>query len=68
MEQIENLRRIGSRQKVEQQMKFVDFALGVAPVDSTDMWKAVGNEEPQKLTDARYSQFMTIVKRLNPAI
>jgi len=68
MEQIEGLRRIGSRQKVEQQMKLVDFALGVAPADSTDMWKAVGNEDPQTLTDASYSQFMAIVKRLNPAV
>lgn len=67
MEKIESLRRIGSRSKVEYQMKIVDFAVNVAPKDSSDMWKAVGNEDPQKITDASYSLFMAIAKRLNPA-
>jgi malonate decarboxylase beta subunit len=68
MDEIETLRRIGSPAAVERQMKLVDFALSVSPKDSTDMWKALGNEDPQQLTDASYSQFMAIVKRLNPAV
>ncbi len=67
MEKIESLRRIGSRSKVDYQMKIVDFAVGVAPKDSTDMWRAVGNEDPQKITDASYDLFMAIAKRLDPA-
>lgn len=67
MDKIESLRRIGSREKVEYQMKLVDFSVKTQPNDSTDMWKALGNEDPQKIIDASFSQFMATAKRLDPA-
>jgi malonate decarboxylase beta subunit len=68
MAQIEDLRRIGSQSKVDYQMKIVEFAANLAPKDSTDMWKALGNEDPQSIIDASYDQFMAMAKRLTPAV
>jgi malonate decarboxylase beta subunit len=63
-DEIESMRRIGSRKTVEQQMKLVELAAQHAPADSKDMWELFGNATPQALVDAGFSDFMTQVKRL----
>lgn len=67
MDAIENLRRIGSRSAIERQMQLVAMAAEVSPTDAKDMWKAIGNENPQQLIDANYTDFMAQAKRLTPA-
>jgi malonate decarboxylase beta subunit len=66
MPEIEMLRRIGSREKVERQMRLVDFAARLSPKDSIDMWKALGNDDPKQILGANFSEFMAIAKRLSP--
>ena len=63
MEEIEDLRRIGSADLVKKQLKLMDLALQVDPADSTDMWKAFGNEQPERLLDLTYDEFMETAKR-----
>jgi hypothetical protein len=61
------MRRIGSRPKIEVQMRLVALAAELSPKDSTDMWQALGNEDPQRLIDANYAQFLAYAKRFIPA-
>ena len=65
MIEIEGMRRIGSRGAVERQMKLVAFAADLRPRDSTDMWKALGNKEPQQLIAASEEEFQKIAVRWN---
>jgi len=46
-------------------MKLVAFAANLRLKDSTDMWKALGNEEPQQLIDASEENFQKIAVRWN---
>lgn len=67
MDAIEDLRRIGSRSAIERQMQLVAMAAELSPTDAKDMWKAIGNENPQQLIDANYADFMAQAKRLTHA-
>ncbi len=67
MAKIESLRRIGSRAKIERQMKLVALAAEISPADSKDMWKEIGNADPQQLVDANFAEFCSQAKRLNLA-
>lgn len=68
MTEIEALRRVGSRETVARQIRLASFAQGLAPKDSTDMWIALGNDDPRRLLDADYTQFMAIARRLDPNV
>ncbi|MGJ7919274.1 biotin-independent malonate decarboxylase subunit beta [Neobacillus sp. LXY-4] len=65
MEEIEQLRRIGSSELVENQVRLVNEALSVDPADSMDMWKYFGNEQPEVLLGLTYDEFMKTAKRRN---
>ncbi|MBE0600015.1 MAG: biotin-independent malonate decarboxylase subunit beta [Burkholderiaceae bacterium] len=55
---------IGSLEKVESQLKLVDLCVATAPKDAKDVWKTVGNENPDDLTDMPLDEFLKTVKRL----
>lgn len=63
MEQISELRRIGSRELVEEQIGLVKLAVEWDPHDSKDVWKRFGNENPEKLPDLALPEFLATVKR-----
>jgi len=60
-------RRIGSLEKVEEQLKLVDLCVKLAPKDSKDVWKYAGNEDPGALVDMTLDTFLKQVKRLSVA-
>lgn len=62
IEEIEQLRRIGSSNLVEKQVKLVNEALEVDPADAMDMWRNYGNERPEMLLGLTYDEFMKTAK------
>lgn len=62
--QIDAMRRIGSLEKVEDQLKLVDVCVKLAPKDSKDVWKYAGNENPDAVADMSLDLFLKTVKRL----
>ena len=63
MEQIVQLRRIGSKELVEEQIGLVKMAVELDPHDSKDVWKYFGNENPEKLPELPLAEFLATVKR-----
>jgi len=63
IDEMEGLRRIGSLELVEEQIKLVELAAKMQPSDSKDVWAHFGNEKPEELTDMPYDEFMKVVKR-----
>lgn len=64
MDEFEKMRRIGSLEAIEKQMKLVDLAASLQPSDALDMWTHAGNENAAELNDSPYDEFMSQAKRL----
>lgn len=62
---LDAFRRIGSPEKVRKQLSLVEMCVRLAPVDSKDVWKYAGNENPAALVDMSLEKFLKTVKRLN---
>ncbi len=62
-EELRSYNRIGSRQKVQEQMELVKLAAELAPSDSTDVWRYFGNEEADGYEDMSLEEFMAKVRR-----
>ncbi len=65
IDEFEAMRRIGSAQKVEQQIRGVALAAELQPRDARDVWAKAGNADPASLTDMPLSGFLDQVKRLS---
>jgi biotin-independent malonate decarboxylase beta subunit len=65
--EINVLRRIGSLEKVQYQLKLVDLCVKLSPKDSKDVWKYAGNENPDLLVGMSLEMFLKTVKRLTIA-
>jgi biotin-independent malonate decarboxylase beta subunit len=65
MAQIEGLRRIGSAELVNKQMKTVMAISDLSPTDATDVWRAAGNNHPQELINMNLNDFLVSVKRFD---
>lgn len=65
MSEIEKLRRIGSEQLVDKQLKCVKLSIDLKPKDSTDVWAYTGNADPYGLIDLKVPEFLQEVKRLD---
>ena len=65
MDEIEGLRRIGSKKLVDKQLNGVRLSMDLAPKDSMDVWKYVGNEDPETLIDMKVPEFIENAKRLD---
>lgn len=63
MENINKLRRIGSRTLVEEQIDLVKLAVELDPHDSKDVWRHFGNENPESLPELSLPEFLSQVKR-----
>jgi malonate decarboxylase beta subunit len=55
---------IGSLEKVQLQLQSVALCVRLAPKDSKDVWRYVGNESPENLVDMPLDEFLKTVKRL----
>lgn len=64
MAEIEHLRRIGSLELIDKQMKIVSLISEMEPKDSVDVWRAIGNENPTSLIDMPLDEFLSQAKRL----
>lgn len=64
MAEIEQLRRIGSHELINKQMKIVTFIGDMAPKDSLEVWQAIGNDQPASLIDMPLGDFLIQAKRL----
>lgn len=62
--EISAMRRIGSLEKVIQQLKLVELCVKLAPMDSKDVWKYAGNEAPDELADTDFDTFLKTARRL----
>lgn len=58
------LRRIGSLDKVNAQLKTVAALAELSPGDSRDVWKFAGNEAAEMLVDMNLQEFKQTVRRL----
>jgi len=65
--EIDALRRIGSLEKVQRQLKLVELCVKLAPKDSRDVWKYAGNDNPGGLVDMPLKELLKKVKRLKIA-
>lgn len=63
MAEIEAMRRIGSAKLVQEQQKFVQLIGDLQPKDSLDLWKYLGNENPEILPELSTAEFLKVVKR-----
>ncbi|KAA5606133.1 biotin-independent malonate decarboxylase subunit beta [Roseospira marina] len=61
----EAMRRIGSPEKVAQQLRGVALAAEMQPKDARDVWAHAGNADPVALTDMPLPDFLAQVKRLS---
>lgn len=64
LSRIEECRRIGSLEKVEQQLAQVRLSVSLKPKDSLDVWDYAGNSEPEKLINLNVDEFLSQVSRL----
>lgn len=62
-EEICKMRRIGSKQLVEEQVKLVNLASELNPSDAMDVWKYYGNENPEELPELSVEEFLKTVHR-----
>lgn len=62
---INAMRRIGSLNLVEKQLKGVKLSITLKPKDSKDVWKYAGNTDPDALVDMSTDAFLKTVKRLD---
>ncbi|MBZ4020866.1 biotin-independent malonate decarboxylase subunit beta [Rhodobacter sp. TJ_12] len=60
----EAMRRIGSPETVEKQLRLVALAAEMQPQDAVDVWAKAGNENAAGLLDVPFAEFMSTVKRL----
>ncbi len=65
MDEIEQLRRIGSQELVAKQMEMVRQISELAPKDSLDVWQAAGNSQAQTLIDMNLHDFLAITERFS---
>lgn len=63
MEEIEKMRRIGSKKLVQEQQELVKLVGDLQPKDAMDLWKHFGNKEPEKLPEMSTAEFLKVVKR-----
>lgn len=63
MDQIEDMRRIGSPVLVEKQVAFVNEVLNSGINDAADLWKYYGNENASNIPDMATDDFLRCVKR-----
>lgn len=63
MEEIEKMRRIGSKKLVQEQQELVKLVGDLQPKDAMDLWKHFGNSEPEKLPEMSTAEFLKVVKR-----
>ncbi|MGL6199423.1 MAG: biotin-independent malonate decarboxylase subunit beta [Lachnospiraceae bacterium] len=61
-EEIQKLRSIGTAELVEEQLQLVALAAELNPKDARDVWEYFGNEEPERIPDMFYDEFMQEVK------
>jgi len=61
-EDIQKLRSIGTAELVEEQLQLVALAARLNPKDAKDVWKYFGNEDPDRIPDMFYDEFMQKVK------
>ncbi|MDD2432889.1 MAG: biotin-independent malonate decarboxylase subunit beta [Clostridia bacterium] len=61
--EVENYRRIGSLELVEEQFELVKLAAELQPKDSKEMWKYYGNEDPDQLNELSFEEFLKNAKR-----
>lgn len=61
--EMEKFRRIGSLKLVEEQLQLVKLAADLAPGDSKDVWKYLGNENVEALPEMSTAEFVKTVKR-----
>ncbi len=64
IEAFEPMRRIGSPELVEKQLRGVALAVEIAPTDARDVWRHAGNNDPVGLADGPISDFRKSVRRL----
>ena len=67
-DEIRKYNRIGSPEKVAEQIELVKLAAQLNPADSTDVWKYYGNDEADAYEDMPLSEFMSKVKRREGAV
>ncbi|RUS68120.1 Malonyl-S-ACP:biotin-protein carboxyltransferase MADC [Saezia sanguinis] len=65
MAEINAQRRIGTKALVEKQLKGVRLSIDLHPKDSMDVWKSVGNADPEHLIDLKVPEFVQNAKRLD---
>ncbi|WP_128294182.1 biotin-independent malonate decarboxylase subunit beta [Afifella aestuarii] len=63
--EFEKMRRIGSPEAVERQLRAVALAAEMQPQDARDVWAKAGNPDPVALTDIPLDEFLADVKRLS---
>ncbi|SHJ97808.1 malonate decarboxylase beta subunit [Malonomonas rubra DSM 5091] len=64
MEEIETFRRIGSMEKIKEQIELVKLSVSLKPKDSMDVWAHAGNENPESLINMTLDEFLAQAKRL----
>lgn len=62
--EFEKMRRIGSSELVEKQLKLVALAAEMQPKDARDVWAKAGNEDADTLDSKPFDDFVKTVKRL----
>lgn len=65
MAEITAMRRIGTLDLVNKQLKGVNLSVTLHPKDSKDVWKYAGNPDPDALIDMSTADFLKTVKRLD---
>ena len=64
MDEFEKMRRIGSPETVEKQLRMVAMAAEMQPKDARDVWAKAGNTDPQTVEGTSLDEFLSTVKRL----
>ncbi len=64
IEDFETMRRIGSPELVEKQLKYVALAAEMHPADARDMWAKAGNADAAEMTEKPLVKFLAETKRL----
>lgn len=62
-EELEKYNRIGSRERVEEQIGLVKLAAELNPSDSVDVWKYFGNQRAEEYEDMPLDEFLAAAKR-----
>ncbi|MEI2388025.1 biotin-independent malonate decarboxylase subunit beta [Breoghania sp. JC706] len=62
--EFEKMRRIGSPELVEKQLKLVALAAEMQPKDARDVWAKAGNADAATLDSKPFDEFVATVKRL----